>query len=197
MPTALLRPIDWTLIAHATRFYKSRGYTPVEVPWIIPHDVILATAPSWVVPLATAEGDLVGSGEQGLLHLALQGQLAPGFYQTTTMCFRDDPVDELHGRHFVKCELMHLTENPTEADRDKVLADAEHFFRLHLPVERQSLDHIEPHQVDIVGQHTGIELGSYGIRRFKDVAWAYGTGCAEPRLSTVISYNSSNKPSTA
>jgi hypothetical protein len=185
MPEALSRPINWTLIANATRFYELRAYRPVEVPWVIPHDVIAATAPSWVTPLATPEGDLIGSGEQGLLYLALQGKLSPGLYQTTTACWRDDHPDELHGRHFVKNELMILTDEPTPATRDLLLKDAEAFFSTYLAVERLPVD-AEPHQVDLVCAKTGIELGSYGIRRFRNVAWAYGTGCAEPRLSTVL-----------
>ena len=32
----------------------------------------------------------------------------------------------------------------------------------------------------------GEELGSYGIRKCEFLKWIYGTGCAEPRLSTLI-----------
>ena len=34
----------------------------------------------------------------------------------------------------------------------------------------------------------GIELGSYGIRHCQFLNWIYGTGCAEPRLSKVMTY---------
>jgi hypothetical protein len=32
----------------------------------------------------------------------------------------------------------------------------------------------------------GVELGSYGVRHFENIDWIYGTGLAEPRLSTVM-----------
>jgi hypothetical protein len=36
------------------------------------------------------------------------------------------------------------------------------------------------------GEIKGYELGSYGIRKYKNLfQWVYGTGCAEPRLSIV------------
>lgn len=185
MPSPLLRPINWSYISQAVQFYALRGYQHVEVPWIIPHAVIMGTAPAWVTPLATPEGDLVGSGEQGLLHMALQGRLTPGRYQTTTPCWRDDPEDELHGRHFVKVELMILKANPTPEDRDAIMTDAKAFYDHFLSTTRLVVD-LEPHQVDIICDETKIELGSYGVRRFLHAAWAYGTGCAEPRLSTVL-----------
>ena len=41
-------------------------------------------------------------------------------------------------------------------------------------------------QYDI--DYHGIELGSYGIRHCQFLNWIYGTGCAEPRLSKVMTY---------
>lgn len=31
-----------------------------------------------------------------------------------------------------------------------------------------------------------IEVGSYGIRQYKNLFWVYGTGLAEPRFSQAI-----------
>jgi hypothetical protein len=39
-------------------------------------------------------------------------------------------------------------------------------------------------QVDI--EFAGIELGSYGIRSCDFLDWVYGTGVAEPRLSSIM-----------
>jgi hypothetical protein len=41
--------------------------------------------------------------------------------------------------------------------------------------------------LDIVADKSGVELGSYGIRTNDKVgSWIYGTGVAEPRLSTAM-----------
>lgn len=187
MPVRLTRPVDWVLIAEGVEFYRKLGYVPVETPWIVSPIYTRATAPDWAVPLATPEGDLVGSGEQGLLSLAATGQLEPGRYMTTTPCFRDDRPDDLHGRHFVKVELMWLGSDVGEAERDTLVSHARSFFSQYLEVEEEPID-TEPGQIDLVCRRTRLELGSYGIRQWGSVRWAYGTGVAEPRLSTVLSY---------
>ncbi len=195
MPVPLLHAIDWSKIARAVEFYNTRGYVHVEVPWEVSEAIVRATAPAHAVATATAGGYLVGSGEQGLLALAKQGLLAPGKYQTTTPCFRQDAVTEFHGKHFVKVELMVLKSDPTPADRDAVIADAKAFFNLYVPTTLWPSNDEVPYQVDI--EHRSIELGSYGLRRDGDVHWVYGTGCAEPRLSAAMSWVDPMPPAAA
>jgi len=186
MPRALERPVDWQVIADAVAHYTARGYTPIETPWVVPIPYTRATMPSHAVPLTTPEGDLVGSGEQGLLFMAATGQLPPGRYQTTTPCFRSDVPDILHGRHFVKVELMDLGPNRGVLERDVILGDAMAFMSARLPIEVLPIWD-EPGQIDIVAEKNAIELGSYGFRTACGVSWAYGTGVTEPRFSTVLS----------
>lgn len=180
MPVPLAHPIDWVNIAVAVRFYRRRRYQHVEVPWVVPPHVTAATIPPGIVARRTQDGDLVGSGEQGLLALAVEGKLAPGLYQTTTPCFRDDPLDDLHGKHFVKVELMHLHPDP---DVRRLIDAARTLFSTWIEVR---VVDVGDGQQDIVDARTGVELGSYGIREALGVRWAYGTGLAEPRMSQVL-----------
>lgn len=179
MPLPLHEPIDWVRVAVATSFYARRGYQHVEVPWVVPPHVSEATLPPGILSRKTQDGDLIGSGEQGLLALAIEGRLAPGLYQTTTPCFRDDVPDRLHGKHFVKVELMHLAVEPNV---EQLIDAAVTFFSTWVPVH---VVRIDDSQWDIVDTGGGVELGSYGIREALGVRWAYGTGVAEPRMSTV------------
>src|SRR5581483_9759318 len=70
------------------------------------------------------------------------------------------------------------------------------FYGKYLPVKVIKMnDQSENHyyMFDIVTDDCYcVELGSYGIRAHSNIIWAYGTGCAEPRLS--YAYNLSNKP---
>ena len=179
MSVRLRHPIDWVRVAAATRFYEHRGYQHVEVPWVVPSHISAATIPPGVVSRMTQDGDIIGSGEQGLLALAVAGDIPTGLYQTTTPCFRDDVVDELHGKHFVKVELMHLAVEP---DVEQIIDAAMAFFSTYLNVRTVAVGDA---QWDIISAAHGIELGSYGIREALGVRWAYGTGVAEPRMSSL------------
>lgn len=178
--TPLANPIRWDLIAEAVQHYQRAGYQQVEVPWMVPTEVTRASAPEGKIGFRTQRGDLIGSGEQGLLRLALQNQLPPGRWQTTTPCFRTDSPDWLHSTHFMKVELMCLG----QTDFGPALLDALDFFRGKLPVRTIR---ISENQVDIVEWDSGVELGSYGYREALGQRWVYATGVAEPRLSSVMS----------
>ena len=192
MSSALLRPIDWRVIANAVEHYVGLGFTSIEVPWVVPDEVAAATAPAHVRPLTTRDGTLVGSAEQSLLHLAATGSIGPGRYVAVSPCFRDDAPDVLHGRHFVKVELMHLwPEGDPWAVRNEVILQARGFF-----LSQGVLATIDPNPGGELGQFdlvspppSGVELGSYGVRTAtlggREILWVYGTGVAEPRFSTV------------
>lgn len=187
MPLPLHQPIDWMLIVDATRFYAHGGFQHVEVPWVVPPPVTAATIPPGIEARRTQDGDLIGSGEQGLLALAVEGRLGPGLYQTTTPCFRNDAVDHLHGKHFMKVELMHLADKP---DVTRLVDAAMVFFASLIPVQ---IAHMNDGGLDIVDERTGMELGSYGVREWQGIRWAYGTGVAEPRLSTALGYEAKGR----
>jgi hypothetical protein len=95
----------------------------------------------------------------------------------------------------MKSELIIIGENCQENSIVKNLHNLIHiaqtFFQQYLSVKIIKTTE-EHNSFDIVEETTGIELGSYGIRQYKnpeleyDFTWIYGTGCAEPRLSSII-----------
>ena len=97
--------MNWGRISRAMEHY-GQSYISIDVPWIIPWNVIRVTLPPERQSFQTVGGVLVGSSEQSFLHLALMGTIKPGRYVTCSPCFRDEVVDELHKTHFMKVELF-------------------------------------------------------------------------------------------
>lgn len=190
-------PIDWKRIANAIEFYQSYGYTYVELPYVVPNLISRITAESGIVSINADLGDggtdLVGSAEQSFLHLALNGNLdLTKRYVGCTPCFRNEVLDDLHQKHFMKVELfvpfMELSgtvTRPIAATVINVAIDAKLFFRQYAEVDVVPIDDT----CDIM--LNGIEIGSYGFRRVRDISgrglsWVYGTGLAEPRFSQAL-----------
>ena len=171
-------------LAAALGRYGAQGYTPTDVPWMVPREVSRITCPVDVWIMSTKHGDLVGSAEQSFLHLERMGQLTPGKFVAWTPCFRDEEViDDLHLKCFVKVEL-YRTDNVCEAAVLEVIADAEAFMNSCLAPNQKIVREATADGWDLtVG---GIEVGSYGLRHAGGMAWIYGTGLAEPRFSTVL-----------
>lgn len=168
--------IDWQRLAYALKFYQERGYSYVEVPWIVSSLATNSTLPpDGKVCKVDGYGELVGSAEQGFVELALQRKLTTGAFVALTPCFRGHEIDELHQLHFMKIELCVLSSDNHEA---KVRSDAYDLFKT-LGVNATTV--ITSDGTDLEVQ--GIEVGSYGVRKFKDICWTYGTGLAEPRFS--------------
>lgn len=182
MSQALWNPVNWSFLARAQEFYQSKGWEPIEVPWVVAPYITRSTMPPGIQATTTGMGDLIGSGEQGLLHLAVHHNLASGKWMTCTPCFRDDVSDDLHGKHFMKVELMWLyPNNMTCAILDTLDAAQELFQELGLPSKLSP----QSEHIDLVSPQ-GIELGSYGSRTAFGRTWIYGTGLAEPRFSTAL-----------
>jgi hypothetical protein len=143
---------------------------------------------------------LVGSAEQSFIQMMLDGDLKPGCYMAVTPCWRDDELDELHQRYFMKVELIDYMPYDSFLASPYMACMAEHFFNKIMGIEAkyawiQDGQRTEEFPNDLIGEqcdivHDGIELGSYGIRGFefdgRKHIWVYGTGCAEPRLSYVL-----------
>ena len=132
----------------------------------------------------------VASAEQSFLQLKLDNPSFDGKCVAITPCFRNEPVlDDLHQPYFMKVELINW-DNTEREDMDKMIADARLLFEQELWVDvvpNTDPDPIGIVAYDIVTTHTGIELGSYGIREAPKVGrWLYGTGLAEPRYSYAI-----------
>lgn len=181
--------IDYSKIARAIDFYKSQGFLIREVPWVVPVDIMNITMPRTAKEINSDIGPLVGSAEQSFLFLIASGEMKAGKYVACTPCFRNDVVDNLHQKYFMKVELI-TTEDVCESRLMETVDLCRFFFERFLPTEIIKTDRS---QFDIVSRDTKIELGSYGIRSHQRTGpWIYATGCAEPRLSYVLKLENRN-----
>lgn len=188
-------PINWQRIGRAISFYENAGFTNIETPWRVHDDFVRATKPPSATPFRCALADLnrpnvlVGSAEQGLL--SIMSTLALGCYQSTSPCFRDNEVDDIHFSDFIKVELCCVL--PTGQDKPRYgewaankLGEAAKRFAAS---EGCTAERIETEiGFDLI--FNGIEIGSYGWRSVviddNEYEWAYGTGLAEPRFSQAL-----------
>lgn len=123
-------------------------------------------------------GDLVGSAEQSFIELLIRQQKL-GKHCAITPCFRHEAeYDDLHHAYFMKCELFNSDATPENLQQ--MITDAVDFFRQYLPVTVITTEI----GYDIMAGDS--ELGSYGFRKYHNTQFVYGTGCALPRLSTVM-----------
>ena len=171
-------PIHWQFLTDTLAHYQSLGYAYIEEPWLVPSAVIEITAPRLNEVFNTAEGYLVGSAEQGFLHLMQQGELPAGRYCALTPCFREEaPHTNLRRPYFMKVELIDTTGS----------ADFQ-FQENHSWISslgNQPVTQVETASgIDLEVNH--IEIGSYGFRRHGGLCWTYGTGLAEPRFSQAL-----------
>lgn len=194
--------VDYQRLGRAVAFYQERGYRLVDVPWIASREAVNLTRPVDTSRFDVADGILVGSAEQSFLHRVLHGGLPPGYLMAVTPCFRDEPEEKLDGLHFpyfMKLELWYSSpmslfgaarfwdQASTTNAVEIMLRDARGFFASErIPVR---VEEVDGHR-DLVDAVHGIELGSYGDRKLlhagRALAWAFGTGLAEPRASQVF-----------
>lgn len=193
-------------LINAIKYYERAGYKWIDVPWAVSREAILITRPPQVdvEPMgyrvnyeapgsATPAYDIypVASAEQSFLQMQMDAeQRMTGSYVTMTPCFRNEAViDELHQPYFMKVELISWDKTSHE-DLTKMVAGARMLFEKDLWVDcvlNTDPDPIGFDAYDLVTSHTGIELGSYGIRSHPKVGrWLYGTGLAEPRYSYAL-----------
>lgn len=183
---ALEKLIDYENINSALKFYTQRGYDYVEVPWIVDDYYASVTRPNNAVPFTTKGGTLVGSAEQGFL--SIKDELGyDNKFVACTPCFRDEEIDKLHKKWFMKVELFHVFPIQPEKDLEALINDAMDFFNRYTSPRVISTFIGYDIVADILGET--VELGSYGIRNNIDLCWIYGTGCAEPRLSQCVQTN--------
>lgn len=184
--------IDYQNIADSIEFYSQYGFKRIESPWTVTEAASNITKPPGCKDFKLKHEDnkvLVASGEQSFLYLYLKDFLPKGEFQTVTPCFRHESFDELHKKYFIKNELIDTDfskEKPIDKLQDMVV-HAQRFFQKCLGSGEIRVDRTEEFAYDLVHARTNIELGSYGIRECGFLKWVYGTGCAEPRLSYVIS----------
>ena len=191
--------IDYRKIAEAVDYYRGLGYKYTEVPWIVSRGATSITKPDWCRNFETYMGDLVASGEQSFLEIRAHLQ---GKYVCVTPCFRDEKVvDDFSRNWFMKVELINVKPKYPDLASKMIMMDAFGFYQKYGKVSIEMTDE----GMDL--QMNGIEIGSYGFRSKKanyrgedfmigidwndpftegEFVWAYGTGCAEPRLSQAI-----------
>lgn len=182
-------------ISLAVEHFTQRGYILTDdAPWLVGSEAYYSTRPPeatdmelWARADAAYEqsgfsplGYPVASGEQSFIQMMLDGQPLKRAI-CVTPCWRFEPrVDMLHRKYFMKAELINA-QDVDEGHLMDMVHDACSFFEKFFSVRTVKTEI----GYDIVEKGTRIELGSYGIRRYKDLKWVYGTACAEPRLSTV------------
>jgi seryl-tRNA synthetase len=179
--------IDYKLINDSIEYYEKIGFKRIETPWLVTEAVDSITRPKNVEPFTvqSKKKNLIASGEQAFLYLYLKEYLPKGVFQTVTPCFRNDSFDFTHTKYFIKNELI-KTDNVDKYSLEKMVSDAEHFFNNLFPIKT----HIEKTEEGFDIMLEDFELGSYGVRDCDFLTWIYGTACAEPRTSKLITlYN--------
>ncbi len=186
--------IRWESVGAAMRWYREWGFRYVEAPWIVTERAVGATLPPgksgyYLGHPEYSPGYLVGSAEQAFLQMMIDGQLRPGKYFAAGPCFRDDPIDDLHSRHFFKVELIEVIDDlQTFSDVDdmsvyNLMAVCKRFFEDHTGLETKV---VPTGHMTYDLELAGIEIGSYGLRSYGKHRWIYGTGLALPRLDIAI-----------
>ncbi len=175
--------INYNNIHNSILFYEDKGFKRIESPWTVSKYVDDITKPSDTISFQLKHNDkcLVASGEQSLLYLYLKDFLPKGKFQTTTPCFRYESFDNIHTKYFIKNELIQ-TDVVDESELQKMVNISLEFYQKYFTKKLTVVKTEIGFDIEIDGN----ELGSYGIRECDFLKWIYGTGCAEPRLSTLI-----------
>lgn len=181
--------INYNLISLALDSYvRCYQYSLIDVPWTVSKEAIDVTLPPHLMSFVLNDDKhLVGSAEQSFIQMMLNNDLKPGRYVTATPCFRDEIEDELHQSYFFKVELIDCRLGLTKRDVDDIKNCAHNVlsYLLHKSNfygELQSVTTSSGYDIEL----NGIEIGSYGLRKYKDLTWIYGTGLAEPRFSKAM-----------
>lgn len=177
--------ISTTNILAAIDFYKHLGYELLNVPQCVDFDVSQHTKPEGCPELFHRGMKVyVASAEQSFIQMHKEDNLPNGKYMALTPCYRHEAcLDDTHYSMFLKLELIIVG----SAESLNVATDACSFLTsvgaecVVLPTN-EGVD-----TYDILTNHKGVELGSYGVREMLDgTVYTYGTGIAEPRLSLCI-----------
>lgn len=183
--------INYNLLHKSTVHYEKEGFKRIEAPWLVTEQINDITCPPEATKYYVTKGGkkktFVASGEQSFLYLINKNFIPYGDYQTITPCMRDDDFDEYHTKYFMKNELIRYVESPSSNDVKDLVSYAESFF-LSIGAQRNLLTIRETSPITYDIEYSGIELGSYGMRRCAFCSWVYGTGLAEPRFSRVLNY---------
>lgn len=163
--------IDYMKIADACRYYECVGYKYFPVPWVVIdyfNDITRPPGNAQIYihnmrPFSPYGQTLVGSAEQGFL--SVYKELLPNTkYYSVTPCFRNEEnYSNLVRPYFMKLELF-IKEPTCALDWYFLQQKACNFFRQYAEVE---IDEINKNQIDLLVN--GIEVGSYGYRKFDNM----------------------------
>lgn len=189
--------IDYGKLAHALQFYQDLGYEYIEVPWIVPQEIVEITRPQDAVTTKVVVGEdeklgsFVSSAEQSFMYLMSQDKLTKGKpYVTVSPCFRHgDTVSPYHFSTFMKVELFKWVKWEDRDAYEEMVEDALSFMSSYCSI-LETHENCDTYVTDIETANHCIELGSYFFRKEEisgqEYCWVYGTGIAEPRLSQAI-----------
>lgn len=184
-------PINWQRLARAQTWFAGKEYTYAEVPWAVPQKVVDVTAPpgAQAISVRGADAVLIGSAEQGFLRKVANSYME-NLYRSVPLfaispCFRGEPkiVPGHTQLTFMKLELFFWDTCPEDVEEAShfLIQDAEQF----MTTEGAHLRRVQtPDGWDLYCDD--VEVGSYGLRKDKNVCWAYATGVAEPRFSYAL-----------
>lgn len=173
--------IDYILLAEAQSYYSGLGYRYIDLPWTVDEIYSNATKPIEYKNFYIDNKVLVASGEQSFIELAVNNKLVPGKYFGITPCFRDERIDRIHNKYFMKLELFQ-NDVTDIIELGFMIEDVQKFFS-ELSVD--TIKTITPDGFDITTINN-IELGSYGIREVLGIKYIYGTGLALPRFTNAL-----------
>lgn len=159
-------------IAHAIDYYIQKGYEWIDTPWIVPSSVRNMTFKGHKEQCYF--GSLVGSAEQGFIHLMQQKVLKPsGLYVSAGPCFRFDDLGHANKHpYFFKVELCAIG----TLEYSEMMQDALGYLT------GKTVETPEGYDIEL----NGLEIGSYGSREVDGLKWSYGTGLAEPRYTEAL-----------
>ena len=175
--------ISYKILNESLDFYESKGFNRIESPWTVTEYVSCITKPKDVDVLFQLKHNdkcLVASGEQSFLYLYLKEFLPKGQFMTITPCYRYEAFDFLHTKYFMKNELI-KTDEVNEKELLKIVDICLSFYKQYIPAA-----YIKKTEFGYDINYKDFELGSYGIRSCDYLEWIYATGCAEPRLSSLM-----------
>ena len=176
--------ISTSKIMEALTYYSNLGYVPIDVPYCVDRSVSELTKPMCKRDTEYLNDKVyVGSAEQSFIQMYMDGKLPDGKYMALTPCVRDDEHDDLHHSVFMKLELFDCGDKTQPFQLGFAMQD---FFEQYIKTTVVAGDD-RPFSTDILDKKLRIELGSYGMGILPGGKfYSYGTGIAEPRLSTVI-----------
>lgn len=189
----MAKEVNWLVLGKAFELYIDLyGYKKVDdLPWIVDKDIHYITCDiDNRIFFESENRTFVGSAEQSFLQLEKDKKLGKGCFIACSPCWRREKnIDELHQNYFMKIEI-YKNIDVTEHGLDRLISDCYSVFQQFCS-ESDELEIVKTTEgFDI--ELNGIEIGSYGIRRYQDIEWIYGTGLAEPRFSVARSKNLKN-----